>query len=492
MGIAERKRNRWRMPLRWQIIGYFVTFVFVLMLVLWLSQTVFVDRFYQRVRMNELDRAAETIASSLDSDSLDAITENIAASKQICVLLYDGAGNILLSYDVAPDCLIHHVSPQTISGYYRQALSEGGKAVTRITRDSFRTIDAEGKPLGSSPAESIVLTRIAENEAGETRILFLNTVVAPLAATVRTLKMQIILISLVLIPLAFILAVLMARNVSRPIDKLTRSSQALARGQYEADFSVSSGCREVVELSDTLSGAASEISKSDRMQKELIANISHDLRTPLTLIKGYGEVMRDIPGEMTAENMQVIIDETERLSSLVTDLVDVSRMSAGVPVLNLSEFDLGDAVRETVSRYQKLVENEDYRLTCNCTETLPVCADNVRILQVIYNLINNAINYTGEDKRIDVKAFRNGDAARFEVSDTGNGIPEDQLPLIWDRYYKIDRVHHRAEVGSGLGLSIVKNILNLHHARFGVESVVGSGSTFWFELQLRNDGSEEP
>lgn len=490
MGITKRKQNRRRMPLRWQIICYFVTFVFVLMLVLWLSQTVFVDRFYQRVRMNELDRASDTIVSALDSDSLAAITENIAASKQICVLLYDGNGNILLSYDIAPDCIIHRASPETISGYYRQALDAGGKAVTRITRDSFRTVDADGKQLGSPPDATIVLTRIAENADGEVRVLFLNTVIAPLAATVRTLKMQILMISVVLVPLAFLLAVLMARNVSRPIDKLNRSSQALAKGQYEADFSVSSGCREVVELSDTLSHAASEISKADRMQKELIANISHDLRTPLTLIKGYGEVMRDIPGEMSAENMQVIIDETERLSSLVTDLVDVSRMSAGVPILNLSAFDLGDAVRETVNRYQKLIENDAYQMTCSCTDRLPVSADYVRILQVVYNLINNAINYTGEDKRIAVRAFRNGDAARFEVSDTGNGIPEDQLPLIWDRYYKVDRVHQRAAVGSGLGLSIVKNILNLHHAKFGVESVVGSGSTFWFELPLRDDGSE--
>ena len=105
------------------------------------------------------------------------------------------------------------------------------------------------------------------------------------------------------------------------------------------------------------------------------------------------------------------------------------------------------------------------------------------ILQVVYNLINNAINYTGEDKYVSVVQSVEGDTVRISVSDTGEGISEEQIPLIWDRYYKIDKVHRRATVGTGLGLSIVKEILEIHNATYGVSSTLGKGSTFWFELK---------
>ncbi|MBR5453265.1 MAG: HAMP domain-containing histidine kinase, partial [Clostridia bacterium] len=311
----------------------------------------------------------------------------------------------------------------------------------------------------------------------------------PVSATVRTLQIQLTWVTVITIVLGMIFAVVISRTISRPISKLNRSAKALAHGYYEADFSLNLGCREVGELSVTLAYAARELSKADKMQKELIANISHDLRTPLTLIKGYGEVMRDIPGEMTPDNMQVIIDETERLSSLVSDLVDMSKFQSGDTQLALATFDLGDTVRETIDRYAKLTERDGYSIELSCTEPLPVYADKTRILQVIYNLINNAINYTGEDKKIYVSAYRVGDSVRVDVKDTGEGIEADKLALIWDRYYKIDKVHRRAAVGTGLGLSIVKNILVLHGAKYGVDSVVGQGSTFWFELKLENNNN---
>ena len=115
-------------------------------------------------------------------------------------------------------------------------------------------------------------------------------------------------------------------------------------------------------------------------------------------------------------------------------------------------------------------------------------ADESKLSQVVYNLINNAVNYTGADKRIMVRLFEKDGWARVEIQDTGAGIPSDQLEYVWNRYYKLDRTHKRAAVGTGLGLSIVKNVLELHKARYGVESAVGRGSTFWFELPI----SEEP
>ena len=219
------------------------------------------------------------------------------------------------------------------------------------------------------------------------------------------------------------------------------------------------------------------------MQKELIANVSHDLRTPLTLISGYSEVMRDIPGEMTAENMQIIIDETARLNSLVSDLLDVSRFMQGGGKLEISTFSLTETVREAMGRYARLIERDGYVIDFESDGEVLVRADKGRILQVIYNLVNNAVNYTGEDKRVVIRQTVKYGRCMIEVIDSGDGIPEDELPMIWDRYYKQASFHKRAVLGTGLGLSIVKNILVSHKARFGVRSRAGEGSTFWFELK---------
>ena len=167
----------------------------------------------------------------------------------------------------------------------------------------------------------------------------------------------------------------------------------------------------------------------------------------------------------------------------VNDMLDMSRFISGKQSLNISAFSLTDAVRETVDRYVKLREREGYVIDFEYDTEVAVKADRTRILQVIYNLVNNAINYTGDDKTVTIKQEINGNVVRISVIDTGEGISEENLPLIWDRYYKVDKVHKRAILGTGLGLSIVKNILLLHNSRFGVSSEIGKGSIFWFEFK---------
>lgn len=203
------------------------------------------------------------------------------------------------------------------------------------------------------------------------------------------------------------------------------------------------------------------------------------------MITGYSEVMRDIPGENTPENVQVIIDEAEHLSALVNDLLDLSRVQSGARRALPEVFDLTETVRKTIARYDKLTHHEGYEITFLAEENISVYADSGMILQVIYNLINNAINYCGEDRTVLVTQTRRDSLVRISVIDHGEGIAPEQLNEIWDRYYKIDRVHRRAMVGTGLGLSIVKSILDQHGSDYGVESTPGQGSTFWFELPVR-------
>ena len=244
------------------------------------------------------------------------------------------------------------------------------------------------------------------------------------------------------------------------------------------------GFREAKDLADTLNYASEELSRSDKMQKELLANISHDLRTPLTMISGYGEVMRDVPGENTPENIQIIIDESTRLSELVNDLLDLSKIQTESVKFEKTRVDLTDAIESTLVRYNKLMERDGFTIEFFSDGNAFVEADKIRMLQVIYNLTNNALNYSGEDKYVCVKQEVNDGKVRISITDHGDGIAPEDIAMIWDRYYKVDRVHKRAVVGTGLGLSIVKGILEAHGATYGVESALGYGSTFWFELPI--------
>ena len=222
------------------------------------------------------------------------------------------------------------------------------------------------------------------------------------------------------------------------------------------------------------------------MQKELIANVSHDFKTPLTMIKAYASMIREISGENKQKrdaHAKVIIDECDRLTMLVSDLLDLSKLRAGVDgEENRTVFDLSEAVRSVAERFYYLRDTGGYVIETEVEDGLFTRANKERIAQVFYNLIGNAVNYTGEDKRVRVRLYRKGENARFEVIDTGKGIPADELGTIWDRYYRSASSHKRPVSGTGLGLSIVKNILLRYGCPFGVVSEPGKGSCFWAEF----------
>jgi signal transduction histidine kinase len=207
------------------------------------------------------------------------------------------------------------------------------------------------------------------------------------------------------------------------------------------------------------------------------------------MIAGYAEIMRDLPGENTPENAQVIIDEAQRLTSLVNDMLDISKLESGNQSVTLETFPLTVTIQEGLERYRQLRLHEGYCIVFRADCEITVTTDRSKFLQAFFNLVNNAITYTGEDKTVtvsqDVYTEESGATwVRVSVTDTGDGIPEDKLTLIWDRYYKIDAAHKRAAQGTGLGLSIVGKTMTLLGGRCGVTSTVGVGSTFHIELPL--------
>lgn len=493
--MSEKKLPRHEVSLRAKLFLYFFAFIIFSLTVIWFLQIRLVGAFYGNIKRNELERVANAIEEHINDEKGDF--ENIvyqnAVNHGVCVRVMKLRGTTAIeyiSYDISESCVLHHMTDEYFSKLYSKALLSGGEYSEQKTLSSLEQAGAyypqftfsPNKNIQSSKDKSMLHVRIIENDLGEEFIIMLNAEMTPVNAVTQMLSLQFVWVATALLAGSVILAFIVAKNISRPIETMNSSAKRLAQGDYDVDFS-GRGFKETRELGDTLNYAANELSKTDRLQKELIANISHDLRTPLTMITGYSEVMRDIPGENTPENMQVIIDEANRLSELVGDLLDLSRLQAGAGDLNIERFNLTETIRATMERYRKLVEKDGYRIEFESDRDIFIDGDRKMLLQVLYNLINNAINYAGSDKLVRVSQRMVGDAVRISVSDNGDGIPSEQLPLIWDRYYKVDKVHRRARVGTGIGLSIVKNVLELHSAAYGVDSTVGKGSTFWFEIK---------
>lgn len=481
-------------------------FAGVLIALLWLCQVVYLEGIYKLVKTQEAKAAlaeAKSLVSESTGEAVEVGLEHLAEDHELCILLADREGTLVQTAGNPMGATIRMLSEEELVSYYERVRASGGTLVftsheeTRREElppleESLEESGETGQPFrgpiedhlrkdGNRGREGMVCASLLET-GGQSLLVLVDVRLTPVDATVRTLRLELAAISLVTLLLALGLALLVSRAISTPIIKVNEGAKALAAGRHDVSFE-GRGYREINELSDTLNYAAQELSKTERYQQELIANVSHDLRTPLTMITAYAEVMRDLPGENGPENVQVIIDEAERLTELVNDLLDVSKLQAGELVKHSSVYDLTESIDHVLQRFEKLTRREGYCIRFERTEHVLVDADEEKIHQVLYNFINNAINHTGEDKLVTVRQIGTRHKVRIEVEDTGPGIPKEELGNVWERYYKAGGNHRRAVNGTGLGLSIVRSVLDLHGADYGVESEEGMGSRFWFELE---------
>ena len=327
--------------------------------------------------------------------------------------------------------------------------------------------------------------------------IFICSYVQPVGTTVVIFQRQFLFVSILMMMITLFVSAFFANKITNPIININKHAKELPHGRFDAKID-EHDFNEIKQLATTLEDASKEIAKSDCLRRELMANISHDLRTPLTMIKAYAEMIRDISGdnpEKRERHLKVIIDETDRLSSLVNDILDLSKLEAGVTEMNMSVFNISEELSGVISRFDILRDNDGIIIELQAEDGIVISADITKLEQVIFNLINNAVTYTGDDNTVVVRLFRKQPGIiRFEVIDHGDGITPESLPYIWDRYYRVserNKTHKRAKLGSGIGLSIVKNVLEQHGFAYGADSVVGQGSTFWFEAPEYHEPTEQ-
>ncbi len=464
-------------PLKFNIWLYFMGYTIIVFVIFWLCQILFLEKFYTQSKIQDVDEAANEIISSFEVDSSSEFNkriDNIAIENDLCIEVVDKYGRTLYTEEASVDCLIHGKGNSTYN-YQKKIIDNDNEPIWLKVPDPHNNYSMVlfGCALGDK-----------ENPKG---YLFINTALVPVGSTVNIIKRQLIMITFILIFFAFIVSLFVSRRIARPIDRITVAAESLAKGNFKTKFD-GRGYLEAKQLADTLTYAEKELSRVDTMQRDLIANVSHDLRTPLTMLKAYAEMIRDLSGDNPVkrnEHLEIIINETDRLSLMVNDILDLSKLESGRQKLEPSEFEISSKLSEIIDRFKGISEKMGYSVHFTPDEERIVRCDVVKIEQVIYNLINNAINYTGADKQVFVRQINRPDGIVIEVEDTGDGIEPDKIKLIFDKYYRSEN-HKREVVGTGLGLSIVKAVLKLHNYDYGVKSVLGKGSVFWFRIDSKD------
>lgn len=473
--------------LKWEIGKYLIIFCILTASIVFLFQIVLLQPMYEANKIKSIETVGSFVEKFIEDERLDEFVDYMQSQSDTCIMVYQSSSSGGMQGSIGNrGCMISSITNSERAKFVTKAIgSKNHSYLARVTNNSsdFGVDGDQGDNF-----DTIVYTKIV-NAADYSSIIMVSGNITPLNATTETLASQMRYIALFMIVAVAILTLLMYRHIAKPIIGITSNAKQLPQGKYTIDPKTNR-YKEAADLNNTLVQAANDIQKADKAKRDLISNVSHDLRTPLTMIGGYGEMMIDLPEEKTDENIQVIVDETKRLNALVNDLLDMSRLQDGRIVLHKEVFDISALLKTQLQKYDVYRMQEGYTIESELLDTIYVNADKKRIEQVINNFLNNAVNYGGEAKHIIVREIKKENTVRIEVQDFGEGIDSKDLDNIWDRYYKVDKEHVRVANGSGIGLNIVKQLLELHGVPYGVKSSKGKGSTFYFEMPIEKGRSK--
>ena len=446
-----------------QTLKCLIIFSSIILLIMWASQILFLTLFYERYQINNLNKVVFKLTKN--THTIDEI-ETIAYKNNICIE-YLTDNDVYVFNGLNNNCILNSKSKSVINIINNFIEKENNKEIIKINNPT-------------NNAKSILYNlKLNDNE-----YIILNTNLEDVDSTTSVLRNQLIYITLIVLLLSIIVSTIISKMLNKPIINITKEAKKLATGNRELNIPESK-IKEIDDLRDSLIYASHEINKTDELRRDLLANVSHDLKTPLTMIKAYAEMIRDINKdneEKRNENLNIIIDETDRLTILVNDILNLSKLEANKETVDLKEFDLVELINDIIKKYNIIKETENYNFILKMPKKAIVKGDINKISQVIYNLINNAINYTGDDLTVTIEVIERKKTYLVNIIDTGKGIKKEELNIIWDKYYKNEKNHKRNKVGTGVGLSIVKNILDKHNFKYGVKSEIGKGTTFYFEI----------
>jgi len=398
--------------------------------------------------------------------------------------------------DQIPNRLRAHYLSQSLSWEGVQSVVEetasiSGAHIILVAVNGTVIADSQGKLLGEyynpdSPGSNLTMPWSGEI-LGKVYIISdpeADPYLAPFRRLSDSINRFLLLGGSVAIGIALILTFVLSRRISSPIGVLANAARRLGRGDLSQRVQFQ-GKGEVGVLAQAFNSMAADLEHAEQLRRNLVADVAHELRTPLSNIQGYLEAIRDRVMKPNAATIRSLNEETALLSRLVDELQELSLAEAGKLKLVYQAEDIAKLVKQAVTPWQPQVAAKEISLSLDLPDNLPlVNIDRQRVNQVLHNLLENAVAHTHKGGTINVAAITQGDWVEVCVSDTGEGIPAEDLPNIFERFYRVDRSRARATGGSGLGLTIARRLVEAHGGEIAVQSELGKGSSFSFTLPI--------
>ncbi len=446
------------------------------LVMLWLMQIVLLSAYFKEMKITQVKEVSNVIEESIENNQFSIKVQISAVQNNVCGLVYNSKGQLLYQVDaLGLGCVLN----SNAIGFTQKIMN-----YTQLVDESPEKEFALTVTNSVIQQDMIIFGKKLNLNFGSYYI-FLNSSLLPIDSTISILQQQFIYVTIIVFVLFSIVSLIISSRLSKPIINMKKEAIKLAHGNYDVKFEKGE-FTEFTELAETLNYTSEELKKMDELRKDLIANVSHDIKTPLTMIKAYAEMIKDISGDnkkKREQHLDVILDEVNHLDHLVQDMTQLSQFQSNVVTLQTKNFNVVDLVNESLRLLDGLIKSNKIQVQILAPKEVIVIGDPLKIKQVLINFINNAIKFIGKDNQLVIQILCEEETVRIEVIDHGIGISSDDLPYIWDRYFKIDKHHHRNVAGTGLGLSIASAILKSHGCNFGVTSELDKGSVFWFEMK---------
>lgn len=459
-------------------------FTAVIFTVLWLLQTVFLQRFYDSMIINNTVHAADSIVSQFGSAQIADAIDEISRENSIVVYVTDTDGNLLYSSDEFRKLQGRHNEREERGGKGIKADHAHYRELPENYSEFLETLRASSDGTAELRTDDLYVYGRSITYNGEDAVLYLGATLGAVGSAARIIRTQLLWVTLLSVAVGFVLAWFLSRSFAKPIAQLNEKAHQL--GEHQPDIPFAEGfCTELDDLNGTLDRTAEKLKQNREFQNEFLANVSHDLRTPLTMIKGYAEMIRDISREdeqQCAADVAVIVEESDRLTALVNEILEYSELQMTDKEPVSEQVDLSGIVTSVTDSFENLYAKDGFTFSRSIAAGIQIHGNASRLQRAVYNLLDNAVRHAGADQWIGVTLKSDGQTASVEISDHGSGIAPDDIEHIWEKYYT--NRQRRGKGVSGLGLAIVKQTVTMHNGKCEVSSEPDKGSTFRILLPI--------
>lgn len=475
---------------RWKLLLAYLLIIAIAFSVVGFSLLQLVGEYLFNQRVKDDQRIADTLSEqirdplmNLDVNSMYELALERCANDEARMLVLDQYGVVQVDTHSALNGM-RFANAEASSVLCQNASSSYGfYSASALVTDSIRS--ASDLLIQNDTMTGVFASAIYVNDEIVGAIVYLSQV-QEIYDNLREIQIKIISwLVAVMVAVAFISTFLL-KTITRPVGELREGIAKMSRGDFSSRVDVR-GKNEFAELGAAFNSMSERLEQLDKSRNQFVSNASHELKTPLSTMKILIETIlyqSPIDPDMTKEFLTDVNKEIDRLNRIVSDLLTLVNIDSGGMKLNLTDINLNDLLLEQVKRLAPLSRENGIELECSAKELMEVNGDSVKLTQVIYNVIDNAIKYTPRGGEVHISLTRSGKRAIIRIADTGIGVPAADLPHIFDRFYRVDKARSRATGGTGLGLSIVKQIVLLHGGNITAASEEGKGTTFTIDLPL--------